>query len=80
MGLETRCTLRLGSADFAGTAHLDSTAFAFRGDTKLSVPLASVKTADVAPRGELRVTHALGTFSLLLGNRATAEKRALKIR
>jgi hypothetical protein len=80
MGLEIRCTLRLGPDDVTGTAHLDSTALAFRGTTRLSVPLATVKTAEVAEGGELRVTHAAGSFSLLLGARATAEKWALKVR
>ncbi len=80
MGIETRCTLRLGCEEFSGTAHLDSAALAFRGGAKLVVALNTVKSADVEKAGELRVTHAAGAFSLLLGNRATAEKWALKIR
>jgi hypothetical protein len=81
MGLETNCTLRRGRAEITGPAHLDSTSFAFRsGAEKIVVPLTSVKSADVAKAGELRVTHAGGVFSLLLGDRATAEKWALKIR
>lgn len=80
MGLETHCTLRLGREVFSGTAHLDSAALSFRGDTKLVVPLGAVKSADVEKGGELRVTHAAGTVSLRLGDRATAEKWALKIR
>ncbi len=80
MGLETNCTLRLGRDEFAGTAHLDSAALAFRGGAKLAVALNTVKSADVEKAGELRVTHGGGTFSLLLGDRATAEKWALKIR
>jgi hypothetical protein len=81
MGLETKCTLRLGRDEFAGTAHLDSAALGFRGDAqKFSVSLNTVKSADVARAGELRVAHAGGAFSLLLGDRATAEKWALKIR
>lgn len=80
MGLETKCTLRLGGGEFDVTAHLDSNALVIRGGAKLAVALNSVKSADVAKAGELRVTHAGGTFSLLLGDRATAEKWALKIR
>jgi hypothetical protein len=80
MGLETRCTLRLGRDEFAGTAHLDSIALAFRGGAKLSLALSTVKSADVEKAGELRVTHTGGAFSLLLGDRGTAEKWALKIR
>ncbi|MEY2877872.1 MAG: hypothetical protein RLZZ15_252 [Verrucomicrobiota bacterium] len=80
MGLESKCTLRLGREEFSGTAHLDSAALAFRGGAKLSVALATVKSADVEKAGELRVTHAGGAFSLLLGDRATAGKWALKIR
>jgi hypothetical protein len=81
MGLETNCTLRLGRDEFTGAAHLDSSAFSFRGGgQKISVALGTVKSAEVARAGELRVTHAGGAFSLHLGDRATAEKWALKIR
>lgn len=81
MGLETKSTLRLGRDEFAGTAHLDSVALQFRGGPqKISVALNAVKSADVAKAGELRVAHTGGAFSLLLGDRATAEKWALKIR
>ena len=79
MGLETHCTLRLGRELFRGMAHLDSAAFSFRGDAKLVVALGGVKSAEVKRGGELRVTHATGTFSLLLADRAIAEKWALKI-
>lgn len=81
MGLETHCTLRLGRKEIAGIAHLDSTTFAFRGGTqKITIALTNVKSAEVAKAGELRITHVGGVFSLLLGDRATAEKWALKIR
>jgi hypothetical protein len=80
MGLETRSTLRLGRDDFTGTAHLDSVAFTFRGDAKLAVALNTVISATVTPKGELHVTHAAGTFSLLLGDPVIAEKWAGKIR
>jgi hypothetical protein len=82
MGLELRCTLRVGRDEFTGTAHLDSNALAFRGGAKLSVPLATVKSAVVVAgdSGELKVVHAGGALSLCLGDRATAEKWALKIR
>ena len=82
MGLELRCTLRVGRDEFTGTAHLDSSALAFRGGTKLTVPLATVESAVVAARdsGELTVVHAGGSLTLLLGDTATAEKWALKIR
>ncbi|MBL9202023.1 MAG: DUF3052 family protein [Opitutaceae bacterium] len=72
--------LRLGAGEFPGTAHLDSAALVFRGGAKLAVALNTVKAADVAKAGELRVTHTGGVFSLLLGDRATAEKWALKVR
>lgn len=81
MGLESNCTLRLGRDEFAGVAHLDSTTLAFRGGReKLSVALGTVKSAVVAKAGELHVKHTGGVFSLLLRDRATAEKWALKIR
>lgn len=80
MGLETHCTLRLGREAFTGTAHLDSTAVAFRGGAKLLVALTTVRSATVGATGELRVVHTAGTFSLVLGDRTVAEKWALKIR
>ena len=80
MGLETRCTLRLGRDEFSGTAHLDSTALTFRGEAKMAVALAAVKSVGVGRGGELMITHAGGACSLLLTDRATAEKWELKIR
>lgn len=80
MGLEARCTLQFGREQFSGTAHLDSAVLAFRGETKLSVALGTVKSAEVEKGGELRVTHAGGALVLRLGDRAIAEKWALKIR
>ena len=79
MGLETRCTLRVGQARFAGTAHLDSAALTFRGETKLAVPLGTVTAADVEKDGTLRVAHAGGVCALLLGDRTVAENWAHKV-
>jgi Protein of unknown function (DUF3052) len=79
MGLETRCTLRVGQARFEGAAHLDSAALTFRGGTKLAIPLGTVTAADADKDGALRVAHAGGVCSLLLGDRAVAENWARKI-
>lgn len=80
MGLEIRCTLRVGHEAFTGTVHLDSTAVAFRGGTKFSVALSTVKSATAAATGDLCVVHSKGTFSLALGDPTIAEKWAHKIR
>jgi hypothetical protein len=80
MGLELRCTLVIGCDKFAGTAHLDSAALAFRGETKLTIPLSTEKTAVASATGDLTVTYRQGTLTLQLGDRATAEKWALRIR
>ena len=80
MGLEAKCTLRLGRDTVAGQAHLDSEQLVFRGAVKLAVALATVKSAVVGKGGELTVTHAGGTAVFGFGDRAAAEKWMLKIR
>lgn len=80
MGLEAKCTLRLGRDSVAGQAHLDSDQLVFRGATKLALPLATLKSAAVGRGGELTLVHAGGVAVLGLGDRATAERWMLKIR
>ncbi|MEP6729355.1 MAG: DUF3052 family protein [bacterium] len=69
MGAEAKTTLRLGRQKFAGTAQLETDELRFRGETKLRIPLASVR--DVAVKaGALHVTHADGIAVLELGDPA----------
>lgn len=78
MGSEARTTLTLGRQQYAGTALLETDELLFRGETRLRIPLKSVK--DVAVKdGALHVTHADGVAVLALGD-AAAAKWAEKIR
>ena len=80
MGLEAKCSLRVGRDTFAGAAHLNTDRVEFRGETRLDLPFAAIKSADVGPGGALKITHPGGFVTLGLPDRATAEKWALKIR
>lgn len=80
MGVEAKCSLRMGRAIFAGAAHLNTDRVEFRGETRLDIPFAAIKSADVGPGGALKITHSRGLTTLEMGDRATAEKWALKIR
>ena len=80
MGLETKCTLRLGRESFAGKAHLNSDKLTFRGQTKLDLALKNISAVVVGEGGAVRLTHAAGAATLELSNRAAAESWALKIR
>jgi hypothetical protein len=71
VGAEAKTTLRLGRQKFAGTALLETDELLFRGETKLRIPLASVR--DVAVKnGALHVTHNDGVAVLDLGDTASA--------
>lgn len=80
MGLEATCSLRLGRVTCPGRAHLDADRLTFRGGARLDIPLKSVKSAAAGKGGALVITHEGFTVTLMLGDRATAEKWALKIR
>ncbi len=80
MGLESKGTLRVGHDIFAGVTHLNTDRVEFRGETRLDLPFAAIKSADIGSGGELKITHAGGFVTLGLPDRATAEKWALKIR
>lgn len=80
MGLEAKCTLRVGRDTFAGAAHLNTDRVEFRGEVRLDLPFAAIKSADVGSGGTLKLTHRDGCATLGLPDRATAEKWALKIR
>ena len=72
MGAEAKTTLRLGRQTFAGTAHLETDALRFRGETRLEIPLASVREVAVK-NGALHVTHTDGVAVLALGDAASAK-------
>src|SRR5882757_8821764 len=80
MGLEAKCTLRVGRDTFAGAAHLNTDRVEFRGGTRLDLPFAAIKSIAVGAGGALKITHTGGHATLGLLDRATAEKWALKIR
>jgi hypothetical protein len=77
MGLEARCTVRIGRRSHEGKALLETSEILFRGEERLKIPfreIRSVKTRD----GRLEVVHAGGTAVFELGDQA--EHWAEKIR
>ena len=76
MGSEVRCTARFGKEVSEGKALLESNEVLFRGDFRLKIPFASIKSAKAAD-GELRLETANGLAVLKLG--AAAEKWREKI-
>jgi hypothetical protein len=71
VGAEAKTTLRLGRQSFAGTALLETDELRFRGETRLRIPLSSVR--DVAVKdGALHITHGDGVAVLALGDAASA--------
>lgn len=80
MGLEASCSLRLGRKTHPGKAHLDTEKLTFRGGARLDIFLKSVKSAEVGKGGVLVITHDGPIATLMLGDRTTAEKWAVKIR
>jgi hypothetical protein len=77
MGLEAHCTARWGERISAGDARLEEKHLYFRGEFRLRILLAEVRSAE-ARRGVLTVKFSGGTAAFELG--AAAEKWALKIR
>ena len=77
MGLEADCTVRFGDQVSAGRAMLETSELLFRGDFRLKIPFADVKSFQAA-RGQLEVVFSEGTAIFELGHRA--EQWALKIR
>ena len=72
MGAEAKTTLKVGRQTYAGTAHLETDELRFRGETKLRIPLSSVRDVTVR-NGSLHVTHADGVAVLALGDAASAK-------
>lgn len=77
MGAEAACTVTFGSKTSAGRALLETSAILFRGEFRLTIPLAQIDALD-ADGGKLSVTWPGGTAVFDLGPQA--EKWAAKIR
>jgi hypothetical protein len=77
MGLEAECTVRYGGKASRGQARFEEKEITFRGDFRLVIPLAEVKSAE-AKGGTLAIRSGAGTAHFELG--AAAEKWAGKIR
>ena len=76
MGQELVCTARFGEQESSGKAQLETDYLLFRGDFRVKIPFASMKS--VKPRdGRLEIKSPEGTLSLELGK--YAEKWADKI-
>jgi hypothetical protein len=78
MGLEALCTVRFGGKASRGKARFEEKEIIFRGDFRLVIPLAEVKSAR-AQGGTLAIESGAGTARFELGA-AAAEKWASKIR
>jgi hypothetical protein len=77
MGLEAECRARFGGESGRGKVHFEEKEILFRGDFRLTIPLADV-TAVEAKAGTLSLHSAAGTARFELG--AAAEKWAARIR
>ena len=76
MGRELLCTVRTGGKTASGKALLETSELIFRGDVRLKIPLASLKSVS-ARDGELHVRWPEGTAIFELGEQA--DKWARKI-
>jgi len=76
MGNELKCTVRFGKESSEGKALLETSEILFRGDFRLKIPFASIKSAK-AVDGELRLQTANGLAVFELG--PVAEKWLEKI-
>ena len=69
MGRELLCTARSGGKTASGKALLETSEIIFRGDFRLKIPLASLKSV-VARDGELQLKWPDGSAVLELGEQA----------
>lgn len=76
MGNELKCKARFGKQESEGKALLETSEILFRGDFRLKIPFAAIKSVQ-AVDGELRIEFGDGKASFALGERA--EKWAHKI-
>lgn len=77
MGQEAECTVRWGRRTLRGRALLESTELLFRGDERLKLPFAAMRSIE-AQDGVLRVTTDQGAAAFTLG--PLAQKWADRIR
>ena len=77
MGLEAKCVAKYKRQSSEGLARLETADLSFRGDFRLKIPFAQMKSAKAAG-GVLRVETDDGVASFDLGS--AAETGALKIR
>jgi hypothetical protein len=75
LGREATCEVRSGGKTSRGHARLEEKELLFKGDFRLKIPFAEMKTVE-AKGGWLRLTHGGGTAELNLGDQAApwAEK------
>jgi len=76
VGNEVKCTVRFGKETSEGKALLETSEILFRGEFRLKIPFASIKSAKAAD-GELRLQTANGLAVFEIG--AVAEKWREKI-
>lgn len=76
MGNELKCKARFGTQESEGKALLETSEILFRGDFRLKIPFAAMKSVK-AIAGELRIEFGEGQVSFALGEQA--EKWASKI-
>lgn len=69
MGNELVCTLRHDGKTFSGKALLETSEILFRGDTRLKIPFASIKSVQ-AKGGQLRVRTSNGLAVFEIGPQA----------
>jgi hypothetical protein len=69
MGNEVKCTVRFGKEVSEGKALLETSEILFRGDFRLKIPFASIKSAKAAD-GDLRLQTANGLAVFELGREA----------
>lgn len=77
MGAEAKATLKIGRQSYEGIALLETDELRFRGDTRMRIALRDVSAVS-AKDGTLRIEHANGVASLVIGD--AAEAWAEKIR
>lgn len=77
MGLETRCTMRIGRKAHEGKALLETSEIVFRGHERLKIPFQEIRNV-AAKNGRLEVVHSGGTAVFELGDQA--ERWAEKIK
>jgi hypothetical protein len=80
MGLEAKCTLRLGGEAVVVKAHLNTDRLELRGGARLDVPFKAVESIATKPDGTLQLKHAGGQTVLVFADGKTAAKWAEKIR